>query len=151
MEGGRHGGSEGGREGTIRSIRLNSTKLSKILPGGVWRSGGSRKINQNHLFFIHSAMFIKNNNKTNCFSTLLLQSKFGLTMCICSRFDRALERTSGLSTTRVENSISGQMGYSQHIASPLPDAQTVLQFEFGGAARHVVVRPLWDRWSAHQA
>ena len=42
-----------------------------------------------------------------------------------------LKRTSGLSTIRVENLISGQMGYSQRIASPLPDAQTVLQVEFG--------------------
>ena len=54
--------------------------------------------------------------------------------------------TSALSTTRVENSILGQMKYSQRIASPLPDAQTILQFEVGGAARHVVIRMLLDRW-----
>ena len=37
------------------------------------------------------------------------------------------------------------MEYFQRIASPLPDAQTILQFEFGGAAPHVVIRPLGNR------
>ena len=31
------------------------------------------------------------------------------------------------------------MGYFQRIALPLPDTQAILQFQFGGAARHVVI------------
>ena len=78
MEGGRHGGrgggEGGGEEGTILTIRQNSTKFSKIQPGGVWCWGGTQKIYQNQLFFINFAMVIKNNNKTFWFSIILLQA-----------------------------------------------------------------------------
>ena len=41
------------------------------------------------------------------------------------------------------------MAYFQRNASPLPDVQAILHFEFGGAARHVVIRLLLNRWSIY--
>ena len=61
-----------------------------------------------------------------CFCAIInLQQRIYTLMLTSILMNRVLLEASrsGLSTTRVENLISGQMGYSQRIAYPLPDAQ----------------------------